>query len=235
MKKYTYVPHPVAVTPLLHDSSPAFELTGVGPIAFRHAPALFRAIEVMGRYGLGHFRYSISRRLEITPHDIRPLEDSPVGYSAADIPHHHDDTPDSWHVVFETPTIIKHKGAVMLPATFSTRALIRSVLFRLSLLSHFHCLRSGGPPADPLGLDYRSLLDGFSSATISDVFLYEFHAERFSARQGRTHPINGITGSLVITSEAFRAIAHLLPLARLFGVGKFATYGFGRIRFLPVR
>ena len=239
MKKYPYVPHPIVITPFLHDSSPGFDITGIGPVAFRHADVLLRAISLMGRYGMGKFRYSVTGQTEITPRGGQPFKGIPQGIPLTETMRPGHDEFTSWHVVFETPTVIKHRGHIMSPSSFSARALMRAFLFRLSLLLHFHCPQTdeNGPvtyPEDPLGLDYASLLDEFSAAELSDAFFHEFTAERFSARQGRAHPITGFTGSVVITSGGFSEIAHLLPLARIFHVGKFATYGFGRVLFAPL-
>ena len=123
-------------------------------------------------------------------------------------------------IAFETPVRFRENGNSCSQADFMP--FFKAVLRRVRLMTYFygidiseHCDMSG-------------LLDKGQGISLFDDCTQHTGFSRYSNRQKRRTPLEGITGSAIYEGE-FGPILPILKLAVLTHVGKATSFGFGRI------
>lgn len=104
-------------------------------------------------------------------------------------------------------------------------ALVRSALTRVSALSAVH-------GEGPLDLDFRATLTASTRLHCVSADSEWWAAERYSSRQERRVPINGLVGNFVYEGD----VAPFLPIlaaAQITHMGNGTTFGLGMVRCTP--
>jgi hypothetical protein len=79
----------------------------------------------------------------------------------------------------------------------------------------------------------RVLFPPLDDVTILDGALSPWSSSRFSQRQQRRMPVEGLAGRVVLAGNGINALAPLLRLLEVTSVGKATTMGFGNLRIEP--
>ena len=124
-------------------------------------------------------------------------------------------------VEFMTPVKIQTGGQKAESIDFET--LIKAAMRRISILSYFY-----GTPVDT-AVDFSGFSEGADKIkkTADYTRMYEF--SRFSGRQKKMVPLNGIVGKVVFSGQ-WRRFRSLLELACVCNIGKATSFGFGRMQ-----
>jgi hypothetical protein len=120
-----------------------------------------------------------------------------------------------------TPTHIVSDGRPL--EHLELRPLARALLRRMSSLAAFHC-------GAPLEVDYRGLADRAGSVRVAEDQTRFQRASRYSSRQGRRVPLEGVVGRIVYQGDALDDLVPLLALGEALHVGKGTALGMGRYR-----
>ena len=220
---------PLSQTSLASNSSMSFSLTLVGR-AMEHLPHVVVSLDRMGVSGLGGDRvpFVLDEIEQLTPEGSKVLIKEgrkkgepekqfgppPLGLEGETV-----------DVVFDTPTCITSEGRILDRVDFSS--LVRALLRRVSALAFFHC----GTALDA-ALDFGGLVDRADSVRLEDCDLRRVSGSRYSRRQKRRVPHQGVEGRVRFHGPALQEFSPLLSLGTVFGVGKKTTSGMGRYRVL---
>ena len=201
MRKYPFAPHPFVITPPLEEKTVyqpgetlSFGLTLVGK-SIDYLPYFIYTFEELGRMGIGGRRGKFElEELIAIPADERCKVMDVRGetiYSgrekvlrSSDFVVHFKDfesfplSPLTLHLTFLTPTRLKFDGK--LSPSLEFHILIRNLLRRLSLLSHFHC-------GEELDLDFKGLIEESQLVKLEESYLSWFEWQRYSQRQETRH------------------------------------------------
>ena len=129
-------------------------------------------------------------------------------------------------VRFLTPTLLKDRGTWVADGARAFGPLIRRARDRISAL---YQLYADAPVDQDLPWDFRRLGAEADAATCSGSTTRWTSQDRRSTRTGQTHRLGGLEGPTIydgVTASHYR----LLKLAETVHVGKYATFGLGRIR-----
>jgi hypothetical protein len=205
MAPLPFVLRPPAPGParVLRDGEPLdFALALIGR-AGDESGAVMAAVEEAGRRGLGRGR----GRLALARVAI---ERGPLAPAAA-----------GGRVTVRTVTPLRLYERGKLVREPGLAELAAAAARRLEALDAFH-------GAAAMSVAEETLQDVLAGAAVERAAWAPFHVTRFSSRQDRRHPMDGVTGECTVTG-ASRDLALLLRAAAAAGIGKAATFGFGSI------
>lgn len=126
-------------------------------------------------------------------------------------------------VEFVTPVRLRVNGRE--PSTLRFEDLIRAIVRRFSILTYFY-----GTPTENLSIDYSAV--AAVTSVCSQTKPIEFR--RFSGRQKRPVKMSGLVGSAIYEGN-LEPFLPWLSIARIIGVGKATSFGFGRIQITPLQ
>jgi hypothetical protein len=268
MRKYPFAPHPFVITPPLDtkrefDNSCElnFDLTLIGH-AIDYLPYFVYVFDELGRRGLGKAenQFSLARIEDASGIDGARLIYDGASKKLSDNFHRLDFdkfpeifpagnvTGESPKVALKllTPTHIVHNGGIDHDLKFTS--IMKSLLRRIKLLQHFHCLdRSGSasavtlPPtqesAERNGGDELALEEIHRLLSISDRIetieksIRWTGNQRKSGHNGVPMTLSGFTGEMMYRFPSPEALAALIPFLRLgefLHIGKHTSFGFGK-------
>jgi hypothetical protein len=128
------------------------------------------------------------------------------------------DSIDSLDLRFHTPTRIRIEGNAQFSLSFDL--LIRSLLWRLSLLAEVH-------GRGPLDLDYRGLIERAAQVRTRQSRLRWWDFERYSNRQRCKMKLGGFVGEIEYEGEAISEFLPLIAAGEILHVGSNTTFGLG--------
>jgi hypothetical protein len=126
----------------------------------------------------------------------------------------------------ETPLRLRIDNHVLNPQTLAFRPLFTTLLRRISLLA---CYYGTGTPV----LDFKGLADTAGEVSISDRQLNWFRWERYSSRQDRYVPMDGLVGSIELDLNRAPEVWPYLWAGQWLHLGKGTSMGMGRYRLWP--
>jgi hypothetical protein len=270
MRKYPFAPHPFVITPPLDakmefDNSCElnFDLTLIGH-AIDYLPYFVYVFDELGRRGLGKAENQFAlARIE----DVSGVDGARLIYDGANkrfSDNFHPLDLDKFQEIFPaidvagdspkvalkllTPTHIVHDSGIDHDLKFTS--VMESLLRRIRLLQHFHCLdRSGSASAATLpptqesvernGGDELTLEEIHRLLSISDrVETIEKRIrwtgnQRKSGHNGIPMTLGGFTGEMTYrfpSQEALSALTPFLRLGEFIHIGKHTSFGFGKMK-----
>jgi hypothetical protein len=122
-----------------------------------------------------------------------------------------------------SPLRMKRDGGMVRPGDFTAGSFLRTLLRRCSLLSYFH---GGGE----LELDYPRLVRQADTLATHQPQLQWKEQRRYSGRQRRSHPLDGLIGQFSLDAQAAAPFWPLLWIGQWTGLGKATSMGLGRYR-----
>lgn len=133
--------------------------------------------------------------------------------------------PGGVQLILDSPLRLRVRGEYLRPEQFRFASFFSALLRRCVQLSAIY---GDGPPA----LDPRALTDLAAACTVSTSLSWQ-RLTRYSSRQKRRIPLDGLTGSFTVRGE----LAPLWPwlwTGQWLHVGKAADMGLGRYRLVPI-
>lgn len=228
MPRSETVPHPFVIEPPEDDRTriPAGDRLSFGLIligrALAHVPYFILAFEQMAEQGLGSGRARF--RLTGVKQDGEQFYDPESAtlrsaLSSRELLASSSPTADCSLLTlrFLTPTRIVHQGRICRRPQFSV--LVRSLLRRVSLLSHFH--------DEPEEVEHDRLTAEAEKVRLTDAVMAGDDWRHFSRRQQRLVEREGVTGWVRYEGE----LGQFLPLLRageVLHVGKGTSFGMGK-------
>ena len=119
-----------------------------------------------------------------------------------------------------SPTRLTQAGEPARPADLQPRTLLMAIARRVSLLADFH-------GDGPLGFDFPDLAARAGQARFTRKTLRWQRLERWSSRQQRTMPFDGLVGDVEVEGS-LGPFVPLIGFAARLNVGKHASFGLGR-------
>lgn len=249
------VPHPLVLVPPM-GLGPVFAagdplpfsllLLGSGPHTLDPVPYLVAAAEAAARRGLGRDRRAFQLVSVHADLDGPLCPDSPPGPvlwrpngfppllppPTCTLRHLVENSPapeSTLHIQVLTPLRLLSKKRLITRPSF--RDLARALLARISSLLAFH----GHPLLGNriLTLDYRGLLDRAAQVRTLESRVEVMRLDRWSNRQRRAIPLDGILGELRFEGEAIRELWPFLQAGQHLHVGKGTIFGLGQYRMQP--
>ncbi len=236
MRKYTHAPHPFVfglpdTLPQAVDAGASVEigltLIGRGNDYF---PYFVLALQELGQRGLGRDQV----RFDVVSADCAADSDGAEpalrgGKCAAcrgvSVPIRVGDAEVSRVAVeFASPVLVRHQGRPAREISFAL--LISNILRRADLLSAFH-------GDGQLSLDAPALVRSAREVATADDRTHWSSRDRFSRRQNRTMPLEGLQGRLAFAGP----IGPFLPILQAgerIHVGRNTSFGLGKIRILDI-
>ncbi len=235
MRRYPHVPHPYAFAMPVHEEEvklPANAHLDVHITLFGKANELLNVVilalvrAAAGGLGKLRARASLLQVLQLLPggetrHIFAPGEKMhrPIPASPLIPP-----APASAvRVQLLTPLRLQHQGRLMKPKTFSPQPLLMNLVRRYSMLHLFH-----GP--GEMQADFRALKRDSEKVRLVDADLRWRQLSRYSARQQRSVPLDGLVGSCVLDLSLAPGLWPYLWLGQLTHAGKGAVFGLGQLR-----
>lgn len=228
------IPHPIVIEPPAPSFAPyapgsrlELGVTLLGRAA-EHAARLVVAAQDMGRQGLGTSRLPF----RLVDARVRPLRGEPSPYYREGQPlgavqpeplsrHLEGRAPaDEVTLKLLTPTRFAEGGRLTRTPTF--RTIVSSLLRRASALLAFHA-------DQPLALDFRGLLDRAVAVRTVRSTAELIRLDRFSNRQDRKVPLDGLVGEMTFRGEGVREAWPLLVAGEIVHGGKGTVFGLGRM------
>ena len=120
---------------------------------------------------------------------------------------------------FVTPLRLLANGRLLVRPTF--RDLVRSLLFRANTMLSLY-----GP--GPLEVDFRKLLERAEQVRVARNGLRMMRLQRYSNRQRRALPLDGVVGSIEFEGDGLRSFLPLLRAGTVLHLGKATVMGLGR-------
>lgn len=127
---------------------------------------------------------------------------------------------------FLTPTRLVYDGHLTLDLEF--HVLIRQILRRLSLLGYFHC------GVDPLGIDFKRMIEAAKLVKVKDCNLKWYDWERYSARQDTRMKMGGFVGEISFEGNV-EPFMPLIKAGEILHVGKGTGLGLGKFKIQDSR
>lgn len=237
MTKYRRAPHPFVIEPPLDRKTSyppgetiTFSLVLIGR-ADDYLPYFIYAFDELGKIGIGKgkakYRLDAVRLNGEQLYDgksgiLKPLLPGRIPDSEADpspLPAKTTDNGQNQQITlrFITPLRIVTNGELNSSPDFQT--IFRTLLHRISLLSHFHC--GMDPELDSSGLIERAggVITQFRSLRWRDW-------ERWSSRQDTRMKMGGVVGRIIFSGELEEFLPYL-RLGELLHVGKGTAFGLG--------
>ncbi len=232
MRLYPYVPQPFTL--LVNSEDPA-QIEPGNPFSF--GMRLFgRAIELfpyiaysfieMGKEGLGKDRIPFQITRIVQPSfgaEIYHEQGACLHKVQTEYPQNLLPACKRIRVEFVTPVRLRVNGRE--PSTLRFENLIRAIVRRFSILTYFY-----GTPTENLSIDYSAV--AAVTSVCSQTKPIEFR--RFSGRQKRPVKMSGLVGSAIYEGN-LEPFLPWLSIARIIGVGKATSFGFGRIQITPLQ
>lgn len=230
MRKYAHAPHPLIIIPpkrnlrlVTQGQQETIELRLIGKAA-AYLPFVILAFDRLGESGLGYSSVNFS---------VENLADDAgdVIYRKSEHKIHKDPSVTSLAVCpgktshgvftihFTTPTRLKIDGSTNRMPTFFD--VVSSLCRRTMLLSYFHCGGSGEP-------FHGAFLDKTDDVELIKSNVTRIDNKRFSSRQKREIPMDGVMGSLTLRGD-YGFFLPLLKAGELVHIGKNTIFGFGQI------
>lgn len=200
---------------------PALELRLFGAWSVSQAPLLIAQFARGARKGLGRSRatwvHETTQRLDAELGWTRwnPSSDDGPTTLPAPVP-----CPASVGIELLSPLRLQRNQQILGPQQLDARSFALAVLRRLQLLVWAH--GETPPPTPPL--------DALDRLELHAARLTLRHGERYSARQRRAHPLDGIAGTFTLGGEGLQALWPWLWAAQWTGVGKGTAQGLGAYR-----
>jgi hypothetical protein len=212
---YERVPNPFVLAPAWGDSGTLIagdtvivRLVLIGR-AIEHSDLAQQAVVEAGWRGLGPDRGSLDL-LSVTP--LSPLPPRTP--------------PDRVEIQFLSSLRLVEQGRLVEPAALRPRTLLLSLVRRVSLLAQLH-----GPA--PLDLDYRALKETAETIEFEERSLRWAEWRRYSGRQQRVLPMDGLLGSVVLRLRGLEPFWSFLSLGPWVHTGKGTTMGLGAMQISP--
>ncbi len=133
--------------------------------------------------------------------------------------------PPPTRIRLESPLRLQQKGRILTPRTFSPAAFLMNIVRRYSMLCLFH-------EGKELQADFRELKRQAETVRLLHHRLRSVRLERYSARQGRTHPLDGLEGECVLDMSGAPDLWPFLWLGQYTLAGKGAVFGLGQYRII---
>ncbi len=238
MRRYPHVPHPFVLLSRWHD--PEQRKRPGAPLEvelrlFGRACALANVIILAlargAAGGLGKARAPARlRQVLAIDMDGRPSSIvfepgksfSPPAVAPLDVP----DLPTTQlSIRFESPLRLQRNGRTLTPRSFSPTSFLMNLVRRYAMLCLFHEERE-------LRSDFKELKRQASQVKLRQNHLSSVHLERYSARQGRTHPLSGIVGECVLDMGQAPDLWPFLWLGQYILAGKGTVFGLGQYRVI---
>ena len=235
MRKYPALPHPFILNPPLGSVSLVpgtdyhLELTLIG-YGNRHLPYFLLALERAAQRGLGHGRgrlqWIATERYvggpdetvrEIIHQPGRTLVNPPPVVVAA--PPEPPKNPIQIEIL--TPLRLRREGKPIRPEVFRFADLFSSLLRRISMLTYFHS-------DHPLETDFKALTEAAKNVHLANLQLQWCQWHRFSSRQKKDVPMDGLLGSFTLPTESIGLFWPYLWLGQYVHAGAGASMGQGR-------
>lgn len=210
-------PMPYALfTPPSEDS--ALEITVFGAAALADSALMLAVIERAARKGIGKSRRSlrlVSAEAFLSPAATQFLPD---GFTANSLPTPVPLAENKVSIALQSPLRLQVKGKVMTENSFSAAEFTRALLRRITLLHWAYGI--GSLPPVPL-------------AATEDVSLSSEHVfwqvgERYSARQEKLIPLDGLVGTFALTGSGVSTLMPWLEIGQWTQTGKATTQGLGQ-------
>lgn len=220
------IPHPISLRARVDDAGRRLivRLDLFGETASSHIGRLVQALLVAVERGLGSHRQSGQLQgvecLTGDAHRWIPATSPPTPCPLA-IPTLPGDGRAT--IQLETPLRLQRQGHVLKAKDIDAEQLLRAMLHRASLLVAYH----GTPGSEP---DYGMLNAKVRQMWIEEASLEWTEHQRWSARQGSTVPLGGVTGTLTLGGPSLPDVWPLICLAERTGIGKGTIQGLGSIR-----
>ncbi len=236
MSKYERIPHPFVIDPpneatsiYMPDDKLSFGLTLIGK-AIDYLPYVIYSFEEIGRIGLGKGRGKYVLESVSTDEGISYEGSSKIlknnSFKQAyvnDIAETLEPQVETVKIRFLTPTRIKYNRDLVVEPEF--HILIRSLLRRIKLVSHFHCPDSSGT------LDYRSYIEKAKSIRIKNNSTKWVDWERYSSRQQRRMKMGGFIGEVEYEGH-IKPFNSILKAGEILHIGKGTSFGLGKYEMI---
>lgn len=249
MRKYVAVPHPFIIEPPLErkmgykpGDELTFGLTLIGK-AIDYLPYFIYTFDELGNIGIGNGRgkYALKAVRQVPAvcrKDLPAEENGDLIYSSETkkltsfhpedlhintVTRDEDDQASALTLNFLTPARIYHNGKLTCDLEF--HILIRQLLRRISMLSHFHC------GTDPAQWDFQGLINKAKEVKIKNKNLRWFNWQRYSSRQEQKINMGGFVGEVTYEGHLTPFLS-LIRAGEILHVGKAATFGLGRYEMI---
>lgn len=124
-------------------------------------------------------------------------------------------------ISFVTPTRILYNGHLTIDLEF--HIFIRNLLRRLALLSYFHC------NGDPLGWNFKGIIEKARDIRVREKRLRWFDWERYSGRQDARLKMGGFEGDIVFEGH-IDPFMQIVKAGEIVHVGKGTAFGLGKYK-----
>ena len=241
-RRYNALPHPFVLEPPAagtRDHAPGDTLclgiTLIGP--GQDIPAyLIHAMQRAGERGLGRDggRFQL---LEVTQERALGSDDWQCIFDAADgqlrtietsPPPAPPPRPEPLELELLTPLRLKRAGQFVSPRRLDSRALLGSLIERISLLQALYPAASDGAQAPPP--DMEQLKRAIDQIEITQSHLHWADWTRWSSRQGTHMQLGGLLGSLRLSGPGLAPLWPFIWLGQWVHLGKQSSFGLGRYR-----
>lgn len=229
MRKYEVIPHPFILTPPINSKKIFkngeeinFEIVLFGK-AVPFFPYVVYAFEEMGKRGLGKKRGKF--KLLYVKQRVKKIYHEGVISTDYEIKKGEDffkkeEKASKISLIFLTPVKIIYQGKIAKKLEF--HIIFRNLLRRLALLTYFHI---GKKPE----IDFRKIIEISKNIKCIEQNLKEIKIFRYSARQKKKIPIEGIKGNVNYEGN----LTPFLPYLRIgeyLHIGKNTSFGLGKYR-----
>ena len=223
----SHAPHPFVLEPpteIRRDDGSQLQVVGICLIGemVRGLPLVTGALARAGERGVAGHRL---RLLTVQQYAMGEWQDIALVHNLSELQEESETVPGRPQhpikVEFVTPLRLKHRGDLVGPRDLTPRIFIHALCRRISELNSLHGL--GLPVPEPWpNISHRKT---FIRADLKWVEM-----ARFSSRQGRKHPMGGLSGSFILDEECIQAAWPLLWHGQYLHVGKFISGGLGSYR-----
>lgn len=235
LEKVNTAPHPYLMHPLATSGrqyAPGeilpLDLTLMGDAA-AHLPYLVHAVRQMGERGIGkgNGRFAlmaVAQEMEIGAGKWLRIHAAGAELQALPavvplIPA----APEAVRLTFNTPYRATHDGRLVHPGRFGFAAFMMGVIRRISLLHSHHA-------GVDLVEDFKGLSALAATVTVAEQTLRWYEWSRYSNRQQKKVPMDGVLGSLVLSGAALAVFWDWLWLGQWVHAGKGTVLGMGEYR-----
>lgn len=209
------MPYTLFVPP---SEATSFEITVFGAAALADSALMVAVIERAAKRGIGKSRRSlrlVSAKAFLSSEATPFLPD---GFTANPLPAPVSSVGNRVSIALRSPLRLQVKGNMLTENSFSAAEFTRAVLRRITLLHWAYGIAS--LPPVPL-----AATEGVSLA--SDQLLWQA-GERYSARQEKLIPLDGLVGTFALTGSGVSSLMPWLEIGQWTQTGKATTQGLGQ-------